>query len=98
MATTPGSLTLRDDGFQIFAGNNHGAVFGLVHAIDERDQVVVEGALAGLIEGSKGLQGRTIIVPEYLHKMLGRAISEFEIARRGHEVGRGAEQFIQARL
>src|SRR5580700_3131818 len=87
-----------DDDFQIFAWNDHGAVGRGIHAANQSQQILAEPLLACSVERRKGFQHRTVIVPEYLQEMLGRAIAEREMATLGLDrCGRRSKHLGDAR-
>src|SRR3977135_2670907 len=60
---------LVDRDFQVFAGHNHRAVGGSVHAYDEGIQVVSKRGLPLLIEGRERLVDRAVIGLEYIQEV-----------------------------
>src|SRR5262245_2163102 len=92
----PGS-PLHDHGFQILTRHDHCAVVRLVHAGDEIVDIFLQCVLLPNVEGCECLEGRTIEGPEHIDEVLGRPITEVEMARLGLDPGSGlAEHFGQA--
>src|SRR6266571_991274 len=71
---------LGDHDLQVPARDDHRSVFGSVHPPDQRKQVILESALARLVECRKGFEHRAIVGLEDLQEVLGQPVAEHEIA------------------
>src|SRR5262249_16604135 len=87
---------LGDGNLKIFAGKQHGAIVGAVHAADQRQQIVAEPLLSCRVEGGESLEHGAIVAAEDVEEVLGRAIAKHEMARLGLDRGRLAKQFVKA--
>src|SRR6266478_9751904 len=74
---------LDDRDFEVFARNDHGAVFSAIHPGNERKQVVSQSLLVRGVERRKGLEHWAVVVPEDVEEMLGRTVAKVEIEPRG---------------